>query len=252
MSKQKNNAGLNLAILFFALVLNARVSIAQQLHILADNYFPLQIVKEGEVGGVATDIVKLTVEEAGVDYKIEVGLWSDIYQQAQENPNTCVYSIARNEQRVPLFAWIGRIIRLEGGVFSAADKDIILSSLEDAKAYKTVVVKDDAFYQYIRSKGFVEDEHYYAIRDYDALMKFLETPSRDFDLTIGSDAMFKYHMAHSSSSIQYKKRLALDELKLDFYLACNKSTDPMLLKRLSTTMSELEESGKFEQIRAKY
>lgn len=225
---------------------------SQQLTVLTEHVFPFQIVKGEEISGPATDIVKMTFDEAEITYHLASAHWSASYKRALNVANTCLYSVGRTEQREDLFEWIGALFEIENGFYASSDKPIVIENLEQAKQYKTLVIKESVAHQFLLNSGFRENEHFYAINGLDALMSLLDNPSREFDLIVANQAMLTYQTQRQASFKKYQPVFNIQDLNIQIYLACNLNSDPGLMWQLRDAMLGLEAAGKFDAIRRPY
>ena len=68
---------------------------------------PFNFVKDGNVVGQSTDVMREVLKRTGIPGSISVYPWKQAYQMAQEGKDTCVYSTSRTEARESLFKWVG-------------------------------------------------------------------------------------------------------------------------------------------------
>ncbi len=87
--------------------------------------------------------------------------------------------------------------------------------------------------------------------NYDALLKWLETPSHQIDLIIINDDLINSRVKNKQDASKYLNVRMLDELTLDFYLACSLNTDKKIVSKLITIMEKLEAMGLYLTIRNK-
>jgi polar amino acid transport system substrate-binding protein len=227
-------------------------ALATQLTIVTEHLAPFQIVNTESIGGLSTEIVVATLDESGYEYSLDVHPWSLSYQRATKDKNTCIYSLARLPTREPLFHWIGHIVSSTSSFYTLNSKDVVIANVEDAKHYKTAVIEDDVTHHFLLSKGFVENDNLYATRNYDALLTMLEVPSRNIDLVILNDDLIYHRVKNSADMKKYRNLLVIDELKLDFHLACSLDTASEVINNLTSTMKNLEQQGRFTLIRDKW
>jgi len=228
------------------------MALAVKITVLTENFAPFQIVTPTSIEGLSTEIISATLKESELKYTIEAYPWSLSYNRAKEQVNTCIYSIARSPQREMLFQWIGHITTDKISLYSLATNNRIITSLEDAKQYKTAVIKDDVVHQYFLSEGFIENENLYALSNYDMLLEFLEAPSRQIDFIVTNEYIIK-NMSKSQGAIaKYTEALTLNGVSLSLYFACSLKTDSKVINKLSQAMKTLESKGVFNEIRKQW
>ncbi len=234
---------------FFAPILLA----APPIKIVTEHLPPFQIDTPQGVTGFASDVVKATMQLAKLDHTIEVMSWSRAYNLAQRDANTCIYSISKGAQREQHFQWIGAISYSLTSIYSLEKRsDIKIKTLEDAKKYTIAVTKDDITHHYLQSQGFKEGEQLYVIENVYGMLNILQG-RQNIDLIIVNDTILKYRAAESGVPYSaLKKQLDLPELPLNFYLACSNKMDKQLTSLLSSSLQQLKDSGKFQQIHERW
>lgn len=227
-------------------------SYADKLTILTEHLAPFQIVDSNSITGFSTEIVKATLDESGYEYSIEDYPWSLSFNRAMQEKNVCIYSLARIPNRELLFQWVGHITTSTVSFYSLRNNMRPITNLNDAKKYNTAVIEDDVTHHFLLSKGFVEDDNLYVMRNYDALLKLLETPSRQIDLVIINDDLINSRIKSKEEALKYMNVHMLEGLKLDFYFACSLSTEKSIVNKLIVTMKKLEAEGLNSAIRNKW
>jgi polar amino acid transport system substrate-binding protein len=117
----------------------------------------------GEVGGVATEVVKRVLNNAKLSYNIDVFPWARSYKLAQGQPNTLIYSIFKTAEREPYFHWFCPLLpNLDMFFFALSGKQIEpISSIDASTSLKIGVVREDFPYQVLKSRGLHEGKHLY-------------------------------------------------------------------------------------------
>lgn len=206
--------------------------LTETLSIVTETLPPFQIVQGKEITGIATKRVRELLNKVGVDYTIKAHPWHISYSLALKTPNTCIYSISRTAEREPLFQWIGKLAEITPSFYTSVQNAISIVSLSDAKQHKTAVLRDDLTHQFLVSKGFKEDLHLYVSESYDSLFNLLDVSSRGIDLVISNDLLVQERFSMPGQKKRYRKVMDLNELRVLFYLACNKETSLVLVDKL--------------------
>jgi polar amino acid transport system substrate-binding protein len=225
---------------------------AQKITILTEHLAPFQVVNEKSISGISTEIVEATLKEANYEYEIAAYPWSLSFNRAKHEKNTCIYSLSRIPEREPLFEWVGHIISSTISLYSLASKQISINNLNDAKKYKTAVIRDDVTHHFLLSKGFIENENLYVMDNYDSLLKLLEIPNRNIDLVVLNDDLIYNRVKSTEAASKYKNVYNMRELTLNFHLACSLSTEKNIIAKLTKSMKKLEQDGDFSVIRKKW
>jgi polar amino acid transport system substrate-binding protein len=241
----------NIRVLRWIALLCASLPVsAATIRVLTEHLPPYQIDLRGEASGFATDLVRQTFKDAGVNYRIEFQSWSRAYQLALRDANTCIYSISKSEERQPLFHWIGELSYNTTAIYAMADrKDIVLQSLEQAKDYVIAVTKDDITHHYLLAHGFVEGKNLYVLENVASMLNVLSGRRRGIDLVILNDTILKYRAVESGLTFaEFNKLLVLPDLPLDFNLACNLKTPTDTVEKLRTSLQNIKTDGRFDKI----
>jgi len=224
----------------------------KELTILTEHLAPFQIVNKNEISGISTEIVEATLESSSFDYNIEAYPWSLSYNRALHEDDTCIYSIGRIPERELLFHWVGQIISSTVSIYSLASSTIKISTLNDAKTYKTAVIRDDVTHHFLLSKGFIENKNLYVMDNYDSLLQLLEKPSRNIDLVVLNDDLIYHRVKSTKAASKYKNVYSLQDLTLDFHFACSIKTEKNIVEELKEIMIKLEQKGILPAIRKKW
>ena len=154
-----------LQILVFLLVgVPTAFASSAAIQIVTEEYPPYSYTEDGKTTGLATEVVLAVVDRLKLDTAVSVMEWKDAYQKALSVRNVLIYPIGRNLQREAQFKWVGEIappakIYLFGLRWRVDRNQVLIRTLEDAKAYRIGTVKNDFREQYLISKGFEVGTH---------------------------------------------------------------------------------------------
>lgn len=146
-----------LPVLLLAAIFAARPSLAQRIVCVTEEMPPLQQKADGRIGGFSTEVVTAALERAGLEYTLDIFPWARAYAMAHDAPNTLIFSIIRTPEREQAFKWGGEITPILTQIYRLASRsDVNPANIEEAKRYKTVVIRDDARHRLLASHGFIE------------------------------------------------------------------------------------------------
>lgn len=128
---------------------------AQTVHVVSEST-PYTYMQDGRPAGRAMELVDLSLRQAGLaDYHVNIYPWARSYDLALKEPNVLIFLIARTPAREPLFKWAGEFLRIQYHFYKLRDRpDIVVRSLDDARAYTVGVVRDDVRHQYLQARHF--------------------------------------------------------------------------------------------------
>ncbi|MCF2856080.1 transporter substrate-binding domain-containing protein [Pseudoalteromonas sp. SMS1] len=218
----------------FSLLISSIVAHAQyKLNVVTENFPNFQYINgEGELIGAAADKVRMVLDNAQIDYHISVQTWTTAYNTAARDSNTCIFSMAKNDQRGEKFNWIFPISKFTTSFYALKSSRIDIESVEDAKQYKVAVIKDNYSHQFLVKNGFIEGYNLVLINSFDRVFELLEARRSFVDLVILSDNQFKFKQQHDSRSGLLEPVLTLENLNTQLYFACNKNLAPHITKKI--------------------
>ncbi|STQ89159.1 substrate-binding periplasmic protein [Iodobacter fluviatilis] len=206
-------------------------------------------IKDGKVSGPATEIIELTLKNAGLtDYSINIYPWARSYDIALKKTNVLIYLIARTPNRETEFKWVGELFKSRCFLIGLKDKTkISINKLEDAKRYSIGVVRDDVRQQYLQEKGFTRLS--ISAQQSDAFRQLL---NNQVDLI----ALFEGDITslckqHHFDCDQLDILFTLNELSSGIYMAYSKKTPDKLFRQTQTAFDKIKAEGQLKKIMEK-
>ncbi len=128
----------------------------QGLTIYTEEYGPWNYTMDGQITGMATEIVQEIMNRTGNNYPIQSVPWARGYSALVEEPNVMLYSTVRTREREELgLQWVGPLGMLRNVFLQKSGADNNIESFEDArKVGKIGVYADTVFEQTLRSAEF--------------------------------------------------------------------------------------------------
>lgn len=225
---------------------------AKPIVVLTEHLPPFQIVKQQQSSGAAVEMTKLIFQRAQIPYEMSVMAWSDAYHTALRSDEACLFSTSRLPQRESLFYWVGQLNSLNTSFYRSSSDAFEINSLEDVKARRVAVIKDDSAHHFLLSQGFEENVNLYVLHTYDSLLHLLDRRNRHIDLVLLNKELLEYRLKDSDTLSRYTEAFKVKELLLYHYLVCNLNTDSNTLEKLKQAYDELDASGQLSAIRAKW
>jgi len=220
------------------------LSHAESVHMVTEILPPWQIQQDGQVDGIATQVVKAAAKEAQVNYDIKVYPWARAYKLALEEENVLIFSIVRTREREPLFKWVGVIGSIQEHFYRHAKRDDIhLQVLEDARKYTIAVPREDVRHQFLKKHNF----NVYLVSNQAQALKMLLAGRGD--LVLDDEMTLGYELRQldlNPDSIQ--KVLFVPELSIDFEMAFSRKTEDALVQKLRRGLVAIKQKGIFSRI----
>lgn len=133
---------------------------AETLKVVTENWRPYNYFEDGEVKGIATEMLKKVLDNTDIDYQIEVLPWARAYHRAQHEPNTLIYVIIRIPPRENLFKWVRPMGT--GGKTSLyrlkSKPQVMANNLEEAKQLLISTNRDSMDHLWLTNNGFTQLE----------------------------------------------------------------------------------------------
>ncbi len=223
---------------------------AGHLQVFTEPLAPVHFEEDGDIKGIATDIVREIFNEAGLEARFELYPWKRAYQKALSTNDSFIYTINRTKKRETLFKWIGPILSKKTYLYKMKDrKDINLVNYDDAKNYTTAVILGHSLTSNLLDRGFKEGKELITTPNKKVQIKvFLKGRS---DLVTGN----QYTIYQSLKAEGY----SLDDVEpalfisaRGYYLGANINTDDAIITKLQKANEKVQRSGIVEKIIAKY
>lgn len=216
-----------------------RVDANTRLYAYTEALPPLQNVHQGElIGGAAYEKVRDIVTLAGIETEFIVMPWARAYQAALTNNNAILFSLVKTPEREPLFHWIKKVYFMRLYVMSLKKRNLTLSSLNDLKAYTTVVKRHDVVDIFLRARGFKNGKELITVRDTQATLD--ATLRGRNDIIIASPEIIEAVCTNAlCSPDDFTYHFEIKELEQHFYLATSKQLDSALLNQLKQAADSL-------------
>ena len=217
------------------------------IRILGEHYPPFQFQTAQGISGFASEIISTALDQAELSYQMHIITWPRAYELAQKRENTCIYSIARTADREEYFQWSPTISITKLSFIGLAEKNIQISSIDDAKQYKIAVVKHDLSHQTLLKQGFEEGKNLIVMQHTDSLLSLLKM-RKGIDLVIADELSLFYRANQSGISFNQYKNYFDFSSPLSFHLACSNKTDKTLFDNIYTAIEAFKKTEHYQFI----
>ena len=201
---------------------------------------PFNFVKDGNVVGQSTDVMREVLKRTGIPGGISVYPWKQAYQMAQEGKDTCVYSTSRTEARESLFKWVGPLATNTWTLYAKASNPLpIIRSLDDAKKYSVGTYQSDAKAVFLKENNFKTDDS--AMNDEQVIRKL---DDGKIDLWLASSGISR--RIARSAKIGIKPVFVVREINM--FAACNLAVPDQDIARMNDAVKAIKYDGTFDKI----
>jgi len=223
---------------------------AEPVQIVTEESYPLSYVQtingEDQITGIATQLIRELMIEAGVEYKLILLPWARALRKSQTHRNVLIYSIARTRAREQEFKWVGEIVKLDYWLYGLNTNSSIGKNLspQALRSLKVGVVRDDIFHGYLESLGF---KNLVILNSGAQHLPLLDRGRVDlFPSNAVGLQPFCTNLDFDCDRLIPVKRLP--EISTSLYLAFNLATDDETFRRVVTAYKTIRESGRFAEV----
>ena len=235
-ARRRAAAGLGLGLL-----VAAPAAFAQAVPItVVSEVTPYSYASDGVTPGPATELVRMTLERAGIPAHLDVYPWARAYDMALNAPNVLIYLLVRTPEREPLFLWTAEVLPLKYHLYRLRNRpEVAVARLDDARRYAIGVIRDDVRHRYLVQQGFTMLT--VAARREDNFQRLLR---RQVDLLPMTDVDAADICRQFKAECPGLTRVVtLDALTLSAYLAYSRGTPNDLVVRTRAAFESLRAEG---------
>lgn len=224
-------------------------AMAQKISVVTEEMAPYNFTGNDKVlTGLATDVVKEIFKRAQLDYDIKSYPWARAYLIAQSTPNVAIYSMGRNDEREPMFKWVGTIVQREVYLYKlAARPELKANTLGDVKGMALGGVRAGVRTMYLQKEGLPVAE---VTDDSTNLQKLLVKRIDAFPID-EPNLVYLSRMAGVDFDV-FEKLLKLDKLSGGLNLAFSLGTPDETVAKARVALEGMHKDGSLKQITARW
>lgn len=221
---------------------------AEELTVYTEEYAPWNFTKDGDVTGMATEMVRELMKRTGTTYPIQSVPWSRGFKAVLQNPNTVLFCTVRSEEREKLgLQWVGPLGMLRSVMIQKKGAGHKIEKLEDAKsAGKIGVYAEDIFEQTLDAAGF---ENLVRVNNPDLTMRMLISGEVDL-VMIDESAALMIAQFEGIDPNAYEVAFVYDALPM--CIAFSKDTDAKLVAEWDKAFQSMIKDGTVKALTEKY
>lgn len=217
------------------------------VHLLTEEYPPLNFTEEGKITGQAAEVVEELIKRSRTRADVRLVQWEEGYKAVLNNPDTALFSTSMTPQRKEHLQWVGPIAVLDTNLYALKGSGIKIRILDDAKRVGRIATVADYYTeQTLKKEGFTNLER--CSSEEVALQKLLQG---EVDLFVSNNtvmpALLK-KVGASRNDVQNAFTVSTDMT----YIAFSRSTPPDLVARWQEKLDEMKQDGTFAKIYAKW
>lgn len=243
--------------LFLALVLISGNTRAESLTIVTEEMPPFNYTENGNVTGMATEVVRAVLNRAGLSGEFRVLPWKRAYQTALRRPNVLIYSIGRSPEREEKFQWVGVIAPVNFYFFKLQRRgDVVVDSLAEARRYRVGAVSGDYTLSFLESNGFQEGQNLDITSSFTLNIRKLYQERIDLilvdELTMASLIHQEARAGRPYQMADLGRALFMENLSAGMYMAFSRGTPAPTVSSARDALASLKADGTYTAILDQY
>jgi polar amino acid transport system substrate-binding protein len=215
---------------------------------------PYNMMEDGALTGLGTEVVQAVMKEAGVQAPIKVMPWARAYDMALNEEGVMIYSIARTPQREKLFKWVGVIAPVRWALLAQPGRHWSIKRLEDARKYQVATVNEAVGEQYLINQGFELGKNLQSSAKYSQNYDKLKLGRVDLWIANELNAAYICRSAGDDPTTALVRVLTLPDLAKDggLYLAFSPQTPDATVERFRKALDTLRHNGVYDALQKKW
>ncbi|WP_041720138.1 substrate-binding periplasmic protein [Pseudodesulfovibrio piezophilus] len=236
-----------IVLFVFSVLLLPVITMAAEINMQVIIYPPLAYEVDGELQGVAPEVVREIQAMVGDTNPIQVAPWLRAYEQTKNKPKQALFAIVRIPEREELFKWVGPIFGEGDYFFKHKGSPIIVNTLDDARKVKRIGVRKDGYtHQALLAKGFTNLD---VGPTYDSSYKKLA--DKRVDLVLMGERTYYYMVKEAGVDPAGFERTNYQFNHSAAWLAFSRDVPDELITQWQTALDTLKANGKYEEIMAR-
>lgn len=217
------------------------------LRILTADNPPLNFSKDGEIAGLATEVVRELIQRTGTRSTIEMVAWPEGYKALSADAKVALFSTVMTAERKALFQWVGPLVTLDTNLYALKGSGIEIANLDQARKAGTIATVTKYYSeQMLADENFTDTES--CPDRATTLRRLLEGKVK---LVVASNTEMPAAletMGVPGDTVTNAFTLSTDLV----YIAFSKDTPPALVARWQQALDAMKRDGAFAKIYARW
>ncbi len=211
-------------------------------------YPPLVYEVDGEVRGVAPEVVRAIQRELGAADPLVIVPWLRGYELVQSGRRQALFAIVRIPEREKLFKWVGPIFSEGDYFFQRRGAGLKVRTLEDARRVARIAVRRDGYtHQALKAKEFVNLD---VGPSYDS--SYRKLLQRRVDLVLMGERTYSYMVRKAGLNPGDFERTDCRFAESSAWLAFSRDIPDETIARWQAALDKLKADGTYAAIMDRY
>lgn len=207
-------------------------------------YPPLVFEVDGDIRGVAPEVVRAIQAELGEDNPLKVVPWLRAYSLAQKEKRQALLAIVRIPERENLFKWVGPVFSEGDYLFQRRGAGLRIKTLDDARKNVRIAVRRDGYtHQALKAKGFTNLD---VTQSYESSYKMLA--QRRVDLVLMGERTYSYMVQKAGLAPELFERTDCKFAESSAWLAFSRDIPDETIARWQAALDRLKANGTYDAI----
>lgn len=214
-----------------------------ELQLLTEEAPPTSFSRDGELNGLAVEVVRALIERTGDPGKIELVPWTRGYHLAQHEPNTAIFTTVRTPEREARFQWVGPLLIGTTSFYSLKSRNLRFDNLQQAAESGPLAVPKQWYtFETLSARGF---KNLYGVASSKNMVAMLKHGR--VQLIATEDLTLEDELARGGlRPDQVQEHLPF--MRSTYYIAFSPQTDAALVERWQRALDGMHQDGSFAQI----
>lgn len=234
-------------ILFLFCFLAPSLLFSAPLRLVTAEEPPNNFSEDGQIKGIAVDVVNAMVKESGLEVSHHIYPWKRSYEMLKNETNIGVYSTTRTPERENKFQWVGPLVGKTFGLFQHKQARFSAKSIDTVKSSYLVLSQLASWqHDYLLSNQFKNISTHQSHEKMAHLMKHHRGDYwfvGDLDMIV---ATRENNISPSLFKLAYPIREGAN------YIAFSKDVPQNTIQQLQDALKKIKTSGQMDEIAKKW
>lgn len=235
--------------LFTLCVFGLQNASAQTLKAYTEEWPPYNFIRDNQLVGVSTDILKAVCTDTQIKCEMELVPWTRAYKTVLETPNTLIYTISRIPVREKQFTWIGPILPRSMWIFARAEVAGKIHSIKDLANFRIGAIREEASLSELLEAG-VPSSAIQIFNTNTEEMRMLKAGK--IDIVANTEIGMQQNQKSFGIGAHVMKRMMKLNDGAALYFGMNLNSKKDLVVKLQASVDKMKREGKIDAIVEQY
>lgn len=223
---------------------------AAPYQVVTEEWAPYNYVQNGQLTGMATDIVRAIMALTGDDFAVTLLPSMRTVLNLQNRPRTIMFSMFRTAEREPLYKWVGPIVEESIHPYQLADGRPLLYTLDQLRQVAQITTRHAGLIpEQLRAMGFTNLDR----SANESLQLYRMLLAGRTDVIVGdTDAGVAYYSRQLQIDPGTLRRIPVEIYRSSLYIAFSLDCDDAVVASWAKALEQLRASGELARIQRLY